>query len=117
MNLTITGRHIEVTDAIRNSAEERFKRLNDRFDVISQKLTFEKVRHEFHVHAEYETDHGVMVANTEHADLYKGIHDVTDKLERQLKKAKPSASRSHEKATDQLVEEEAAVVDEAELDA
>lgn len=102
MNLTITGRHIDVTDAIRNSANDRFKRLNERFDVISQKLTFEKVRHEFHVHAEYETDHGVMVANVENTDLYKGIHDVTDKLERQLKKAKPSASRSHEKAVHQL---------------
>lgn len=105
MNLTITGRHIDVTDAIRNSATERFKRLNDRFDVISQKLTFEKVRHEFHLHAEYETNHGVMIANVENTDLYKGIHEVTDKLERQLKKAKPSASRSHEKASDKIVAE------------
>jgi ribosomal subunit interface protein len=102
--LTITGRHIDVTDAIRNSANERFERLNERFDVISQKLTFEKIKNEFHVHAEYETNHGVMVANATNLDLYKGIHDVTDKLERQLKKAKPSESRSHEKAVDHMVD-------------
>ena len=41
-----------------------------------------------------------MTSTSEYEDLYKAIHLAVDKLERQLEKAKPSNSVTHDRVSD-----------------
>ena len=86
--LTITGQHIDVTDAIRTHAENCFQKLNERFDCISQKITFTKVKHEFEAHAEYHTDQGTYSATAKDSNFNQMIKALSEKLGRQLSKQK-----------------------------
>lgn len=88
--LTITGMHIDVTEAIRSSTESHFKKLNDRYDCISQRITFSKVKNEFEAHAEYHTNNGTFHANAKDENFYQMIKSLSEKLERQLSDKKNS---------------------------
>lgn len=89
MSLTVTGQHIDVTDAIRSACEKHHKKLAGHFPCISQTVTFTQERHEFKVHSEYKTDNGLFVASATHSDLYQALGQLSDKLNRQLREAKP----------------------------
>lgn len=93
MKITITGRHIEITDAIREhldrKLEKSFHELEDAVDVHVA-LAVEKYRHfaeitvkskGFTVHATEETD-----------DLYNAIDNALAKMEKQIKKHKDRAN-------------------------
>ena len=87
MQLTVTGRHIEITDPIRNHAKqktEKFPRYFDRIrhvEVIVSKHDNIKQQAEIIVHAD---GRDPFVAISTHEDLYACIDDVTSKIERQL---------------------------------
>ena len=89
MQLTISGHHVEVTDALRDYVKTKLGRLerhNDRITQVAVILSVEKLvqKAEATVHAE-----GVeLFAECEHEDLYAAIDALTDKLDRQLIKRK-----------------------------
>jgi putative sigma-54 modulation protein len=87
MEFKITGRHIDVTPAIREYAQkiERLHRYFDRIQSIECILEKRDNSHLFEVELIVDVEHfHAMVAKDKHEDLYAAIDRVTDKMERQL---------------------------------
>ncbi len=88
MNITVTGRQIEVTEAIRAQVErraEKFPHYWDRIrevDAVLEKRGSHTYRAEFVARAD-----GVepFVATEKHGDLYAAIDAAATKLERQVR--------------------------------
>ena len=89
MQLNLTGRHLELTDAIKTYVKDKFKKLEQHSSDISQvqvTLTVEKLaqKAEANVHLKGTELH----ANAESENLYAAIDGLIDKLDRQLLKHK-----------------------------
>lgn len=87
MEITVTGRRIEITDAIRKYASEKVSKLPRYFDRV-QIIEVVLSRHDSHSHeveiivkAEH-TD--PFLAKVDGPDLYACLDSAVDKLERQL---------------------------------
>ncbi len=94
MNLNITFRHAEPSDALKQYAAEKIQRLHKYFDGIVDGhivLTAEKIRHlaEVTIHANGTRIH----AKEESTDFYSAVDNVVDKVERQLKRYKEKIKR------------------------
>jgi putative sigma-54 modulation protein len=94
MSVDFTGRHIEVTPALRSFTLEKLEKLNKYLDDIIEThviLSVEKHRHiaEIIVHSRTTTVSG----SSETSDMYSAIGLVAEKLERQAKKHKEKVKR------------------------
>ncbi|MCA4013711.1 ribosome-associated translation inhibitor RaiA [Vibrio vulnificus] len=107
MKLNITGKNIEITSAIRNHIESKFKKLEKwQTDMISCQTTFsEEPGKQMKFEAVIKVPKGQLIASAIHEDLYAAINEVEQKLERQLNKLqhKPDARRAEKP---EVVEEE-----------
>jgi putative sigma-54 modulation protein len=89
MNIIINGKHLDITPAIRGYAEEKVRKFDRFFSSITEAvvtLSVEKYRQKVEVLLRV---NGVMIqaeSNTE--DIYASLDEVTEKLERQIKKYK-----------------------------
>lgn len=87
MEITVTGRHLEITDPIRNYAIEKAGKLPRYFDrvqlieVVADKRENHHYEVEMIVHVER---HDAFVGRSKAEDLYGCIDEVVDKMERQL---------------------------------
>lgn len=89
MKLDITGRHIDVTPALREFAEDKLRKLEKLLDGpldIHVVLAIEKHRHMAEI--QVKSRNGVFTGAHETGDLYASIGEVVDKLERQALKHK-----------------------------
>lgn len=86
MECKVTGRHIDVTEAIREYAEKKTARLNRYYDRIQAiDVVIDKRDRQFEVELVVDIEHsGDILARTDGDDLYACIDAVTDKAERQL---------------------------------
>jgi len=108
--ITITGRHMEVSEALRDHTVEKMNhacRLLDK--VSSAHITFsvEKYRHIIEVIIQA---HGVTLRGKEETgDMYASVDQVMDKIESQAKrlKEKIKAKKRHEEREEADFEEEA----------
>ena len=87
--ITITGRHVDITEPLRDYVTEKIGRACKRLDKISSvhvTVTVEKFRHivEVVIHAHGATLH----AKEETHDMYSSIDQVLDKVEIQAKRLK-----------------------------
>jgi putative sigma-54 modulation protein len=100
MQVSVSGHHIEVTDALRNYAETKLERLERHFDQITNIhviLSVEKQRQK--AEATIRVSGGEIYADAESEDLYAAIDLMTDKLDRQLiKKKEKQTDRNHRTA-------------------
>ena len=90
MNVNITGRHVEVTQPLRDYVVEKAERLTRFFDRISRMQVTLNVEGDRHI-AEMilSASKGVTLIGEEVAgDMYSAVDLVVDKLGRQLKKHK-----------------------------
>ena len=100
MLFTITGKHIEITDAIRSYAQEKCDKLPRYFDSINQvEVIVEgneggKQAVEIIAHAEH---NDLLIAKETGEDTYACIDLAVHKMERQLKKAKEK-QRNHKRS-------------------
>lgn len=95
MQVTISGHHVEVTDAIRNHIESKLERLshhNDLITTINVTVSVEKQAQK--AEAKIHVNGKDIFADAEADDLYAAIDAMTDKLDRQLIKHKEKL-RSH----------------------
>lgn len=96
MNLTISGRHLEITDAIRTHVTDGLDRVKRHFDKVIDAnvvLAIEKHRHrqiaEINLHA-----NGLRInAKESSADLYASIDSALSKIERQVTRHKERIKR------------------------
>jgi len=95
MQVSITGRHVELTDALKSYVDDKLQHLKHSFDHVVDVhvvLSVEKIRQRcevnmqangINIHGSHETD-----------DMYASIDGVMDKLNRQLKRYR-SKLRNH----------------------
>lgn len=87
MEITVSGRHLEITPAIRTYATEKVGKLPRYFDRITMisVVAGKQDNHTFEVEIIVEAEHhDPFVARTSGPDLYACVDMVVDKLERQL---------------------------------
>jgi putative sigma-54 modulation protein len=97
MNILVTGRHLEVTPALKNYAEEKIKKFERYSSDITEAtvtLSVEKYRHKAEVMLKAS---GLLIqAESVTGEIYSAIDEVSEKLDRQVKKYKEKLA-SHRK--------------------
>ena len=90
MKFEYTGRHIDVTPALRSHVEEHFNRLNHLFDGDNAKahviIEVEKGRHRSEIVVKWRKE--VLTANTKNSDMYQSLSQTIAKVEKQALKIK-----------------------------
>lgn len=96
MQVSITGRHVELTEPLKNYVHEKLQHLSHSFDQLVDVhvvLSVEKFRQRCEVNMQA---NGINIHGThETEDMYASIDGVVDKLNRQLKRYR-SKLRKHE---------------------
>ena len=100
MKFEYTGRHIEVTPALRSHVESHFDRLNHLFDGNNASahviIEVEKGRHRSEIVINWRKE--VLTANTTLADMYQSLSKTIDKIEKQALRLKSKIIDKHHKA-------------------
>ncbi len=86
MNITITGRHLDVTDALRAYATEKVERISGHYDKINKvSVTLSVERHNQKAEATLYVTGSDMHADAVNDDMYAAIDEMVDKLDRQVR--------------------------------
>ncbi|MFP6836069.1 MAG: ribosome-associated translation inhibitor RaiA [Pseudomonadales bacterium] len=96
MQLSISGHHIEVTNALKSYVTDKLQRLERHFDHITNAhvvLKVEKLRQ--HAEATIHVSGAEVFAESVGDDLYAAIDKLTDKLDRQILKHKEKLQDHH----------------------
>jgi putative sigma-54 modulation protein len=100
MKFEYTGRHIDVTPALRSHVEEHFNRIKHLFDGKPANahiiIEVEKGRHRSEIVVKWRND--VLTANTTLTDMYQSLSKTVDKIEKQALKIKNKIIDKHHKA-------------------
>ncbi len=89
MQISLTGHHIDITDALKNYVDNKFERLERHFDNVTNVhviLSVEKMRQK--AEATMHVNGANVFADSVHEDMYAAIDVLTDKLDRQVIKYK-----------------------------
>lgn len=96
MQLSVSGHHIEVTDALRGYVDTKFERLERHYDHMTNVhvvLSVEKLIHR--AEATVHMSGAEVFADADADDLYAAIDALTDKLDRQIVKHKEKLIERH----------------------
>lgn len=96
MQLNISGHHIDITDALRNYAQEKIQKLERHYDHITNAhlvLSVEKMRQR--AEATIHVSGAELFADADSEDLYAAIDMLIDKLDRQIIKHKEKTVDRH----------------------
>ncbi|MGH8274153.1 MAG: ribosome hibernation-promoting factor, HPF/YfiA family [Gammaproteobacteria bacterium] len=107
MNSTITGRHVEITPALKAYVEEKLERLERHHAPPTSAqiiLDVEKLDHK--AEGILQISGETVYADAVEGDMYAAIDALTDKLDRQLKRHKEQRTRRHVTPSSRLSEEE-----------
>lgn len=89
MNVKITAKNLELTDAIKNYIEKKLKRIDKYFDYVLDVSVILEVQRNVHSAEILVNAKGVFLKGLERTeDLYASIDLAIDKIERQLSKYK-----------------------------
>lgn len=97
MQLSISGHHVDVTEAMRNYAQEKVQRLERHYDHITNAhivLSVEKMRQR--AEATLRVSGAELFADADSEDLYAAIDLLIDKLDRQLIRHKEKVIGRHQ---------------------
>jgi putative sigma-54 modulation protein len=89
MKLDITGRHIAVSDGLREHTKDRLEKINKLFDDETEAhvvLFVEKHRHVAEIQIKNRS--GVFSGQESTADLYVSINEAVEKIEKQIRRFK-----------------------------
>ena len=87
MKVIFTGRHVEVSDALRDFAEERIEKMSSYLDdIIDVHVTLSVEKHRHAAEVSIKTRSGDFLASTETDDMYASLSQALDKLETQAHK-------------------------------
>ena len=101
MKFEYTGRHIEVTPALRTHVEDHFDRIDHLFNGKATKahviIEVEKGRHRSEIIVNWRND--VLTAQTSLSDMYQSLSQSIDKIEKQALKLKNKVIDKSHRAT------------------
>ena len=96
MQPTISGKNIEVTDALKNAVYEKFEKIAERFQRVTKADVILHVDNVTQIaEGTLHIDGHEMHAKAESKDMYRSIHDMIEKLEHQLTKHKEKIIDDH----------------------
>lgn len=96
MQINISGRHVDVTPALRAYVEEKMQRLERHFDhLLDVHVVFSVEKQRQHVEATVHYPGGSAFADQEHEDMYAAIDLMMDKLDSQVRRQKEKRSDHH----------------------
>lgn len=93
MQISVTGHHVEVTEAMKNYVDEKFQRLERHFDQlidIHVILSVEKLAQK--AESTVQVNGAKLFAEETQEDMYAAIDGLIDKLDRQIIKHKEKLS-------------------------
>ena len=93
MQVSITGRHLEVTESLKAHVEEKISKLKRHFDNVVDVhviLTVEKLEQK--AEATVQISGATLFAEDHQEDMYAAIDNMVDKLDRQIIKHKEKIS-------------------------
>lgn len=96
MELTVTGHHVDVTDALREYVAARLDKIERHFDNLTDihcVLKIEKLVHK--AEATVRLNGATIHAEANDADMYAAIDDLADKIDRQVRKHKEKLTDHH----------------------
>jgi len=96
MQLNVSGRHIEVTDSLREYVGSKITKIARHFDLVSDidcTLTVEKLRHK--AEASVLVNGVTIYAEHTEEDMYAAIDGLVSKLERRVRKHKEKLVDHH----------------------
>lgn len=96
MQITVSGHHIDITEAMQSYVESKMERLERHFDLVTNInviLSVEKLRQK--AEATIHITGNDVFANCEDENMYAAIDALVDKLDRQLKKHKEKITDHH----------------------
>ena len=96
MQITVSGHHVDITEAMQNYVESKMERLERHFDQVTNAnviLSVEKMRQK--AEATIHIRGNDVFANAEDENMYAAIDALVDKLDRQLKKHKEKQTDHH----------------------
>ncbi len=96
MQYSVTGHHVNVSNALRDYVGQKLGRLERHFDQLTDIhciLTVEKLRHK--AEATVHLSGGKLHASAVQDDMYAAIDSLIDKLDRQVRKHKEKLSDHH----------------------
>ena len=100
MKFEYTGRHIEVTPALRSHVENHFERISHLFNGKPAKahviIEVERGRHRSEIVLNWRND--VLTATTSNSDMYQSLSKTIDKIEKQASRIKNKIIDKHHKA-------------------
>ena len=101
MKLTISGHHIDVTDALKSYVTAKLDKITSHFDdVVDTKVTLSVEKHKEkdgrHAECTLHIKGADLFAESSNVDLYVAIDDMASKLERQVMRHKEKI-QSHAK--------------------
>ena len=109
MNLTISGHHLEVTQALRTYVTAKLDRITRHFDQVvdikviltveKQKEKERRQRAECNIHVRGSD----VFAESSHHDLYAAVDDLVDKLDRQVGRHKTRVQDHHHEGAKRLM--------------
>lgn len=112
MHVEFTGRHIDVTEPIRQFAMDRLDRLRSVPDLIEVHFILSAEKHQRHVaEINVKTRNGFHNCTDVTHDMYTSIASALDKLEKQLLKSKTRHERKRRKAVSARVIEVPSIAD------
>jgi putative sigma-54 modulation protein len=89
MQISVTGHHVDITDALKSYVGNKFERLERHFEHVTNVhvvLSVEKLRQK--AEATMHVNGAKVFADSVHEDMYAAIDGLTDKLDRQVIKHK-----------------------------
>ena len=105
MQLSVTGHHVDITEAMRNYVNSKFERLERHFDHVTNVhviMSVEKLRQK--VEAKMHVNGADIFADCVQEDMYVAIDGLVDKLDRQLKKHKEKQTNHRNGPVPKIVE-------------
>ncbi|PLY16521.1 MAG: ribosomal subunit interface protein [Sedimenticola sp.] len=100
MQISLTGHHVDITEALRNYVDTKFERLERHFDHVTNLhviLSVEKLRQK--AEATLHVNGADIFADCVEEDMYAAIDGLVDKIDRQVKKHKEKNTNHRNGAT------------------
>lgn len=108
MNISLTGLHIEITDAMREFTEKKVEKLSKFFEpntIVHVTFSAKKVEKNVDMRIEYKSK--TYLAEVENDDLYYGIEKCIEILEGQIRKEKDKKEKTrHEEQNAKTIQDD-----------
>ncbi len=96
MQLTLSGHHVDITQALKDYVDTKFERLERHFDqVVNVHVTLTVEKPGQKAEATVHVSGGNLHADSVEDDMYAAIDGLIDKLDRQVIKFKEKQSNHH----------------------